>query len=162
MKEKDTYIQMLRLGIIMLALAFVLGWADALIFAPGRQPACEQDKLPAGRICLETISTRYQNRVVWVDARSQADFELNHLMLPDNRMFPIRKGADMQHQIDAAIGRLLEAQERQECIVVFCTGECTAAEEIATELRELGILEAPIHVLQGGWDVLKASGMAAD
>ena len=48
------------------------------------------------------------------------------------------------------------------CIVVFCTGECTAAEEIAAELHELGIIEAPIHVLEGGWEVLKASGMSAD
>ena len=162
MKDKDTYIQMLRLGIIMLILAFMLGWADKFIFEPGRIPACVQEKLPEGRICLETISTRYKNRVVWVDARSQSDFELNHLMLPDNRMFPIRKGPELQQMIDAAVGRLLEAAERQECIVVFCTGECTAAEEIAAELRELGIIEAPIHVLEGGWEVLKASGMSAD
>ena len=159
---KDTFTQAIRLGIIMLILAIVLGWAEKFIFEPGRIPACVQEKLPEGRICLETISTRYQNRVVWVDARSQSDFELNHLMLPDNRMFPIRKGPDMQQQIDAAIGRLLETADNGECIVVFCTGECTAAEEIAAELRELGIIEAPIHVLEGGWEVLKASGMAAD
>ncbi len=159
---KDTFTQAIRLGIIMLILAFVLGWADAIIFAPRRLPACVQEKLPEGRICMETLSTRHRNRVVWVDARSQADFELNHLMLPDNRMFPIRKGAEMQQQIDAAIGRLLEAAERGECIVVFCTNECTASEEIAAELRELGMLEAPIYVLEGGWEVLKASGLAAD
>ncbi len=159
---KDTFTQAVRLGIIILILAFVLGWADKFIFEPRRLPACVQEKLPAGRICMETIAARYHNRVVWVDARSQADFELNHLMLPDNRMFPIRKGPELQQQIDAAIGRLLEAQERGECIVVFCTGACTAAEEIATELRELGMIEAPIHVLEGGWEVLKARGMAAD
>ena len=159
---KDTFTQAIRLGIYILILAFVLGWADVVFFAPRRQPACVQDKLPRGRICPETLAAQYGDRVVWVDARSQADFELNHLMLPDNRMFPIRKGPALQQMIDAAVGRLLEAAERQECIVVFCTGECTAAEEIATELRELGIIEAPIHVLEGGWEVLRASGMAAD
>ena len=159
---KDTFTQAIRLGIIMLILAFVLGWADKLIFEPGRIPACVQDKLPAGRICLETIAARYQNRVVWVDARSQSDYELNHLMLPDNRMFPIRKGPQLQQLVDAAVGRLLEAADRGECIVVFCTGECTAAEEIADELRNLGMIDAPIHVLEGGWEVLRASGMAAD
>ena len=159
---KDTFTQAIRLGIIMLILAFVLGWVDAFVFAPRRLPACVQEKLPAGRICLETLATRHQNKVVWVDARSQADFELNHLMLPDNRMFPIRKGPEMQQQIDAAIGRLLEAAERGECIVVFCTNECTASEEIAAELRELGMLEAPVYVLEGGWEVLKASGLGAD
>ena len=159
---KDTFTQAIRLGIYMLILALVLGWAEVAFFAPRRQPACVQEKLPAGRICPETLAAQYGERVVWVDARSQSDFELNHLMLPDNRMFPIRKGAELQQLIDAAIGRLMEAQERGECVVVFCTGECTAAEEIAAELRELGLIEAPIHVLEGGWEVLKASGMSAE
>ena len=159
---KDTFTQAVRLGIIMLILAIVLGWADKFIFEPGRIPACVQETLPEGRICMETISSRFQNRVVWVDARSQSDFELNHLMLPENRMFPIRKGPQLQQQIDAAIGRLLEAAEKSECIVVFCTAECTASEEIATELRELGMIDAPIFTLHGGWEALKASGMTID
>ena len=159
---KDTFTQAIRLGLAMLILAIVLGWADAIIFAPRRQPVCVQEKLPQGRICPETLAARYGNRVVWVDARSQGDFELNHLMFPDNRMFPIRKGADMPQQIDAAIGRMIEAAEKDECIVVFCTAACTASEEIAAELRELGLIEAPIYTLQGGWDALKAAGMAAE
>ena len=159
---KDTFTQAIRLGVYILILAFVLGWADVVFFAPRRQPACVQDKLPRGRICPETLAAQYGDRVVWVDARSQADYELNHLMLADNRMFPIRKGAEMQQQIDAAIGRMLEAAEQGECIVVFCTAECTASEEIADELRGLGIIEAPIYTLHGGWDSLKSSGMAAD
>ena len=159
---KDTFTQAIRLGIIILLLACVLGWADAVFFAPRRLPACVQSKLPEGRICLETLRTRHQDRVVWIDARSQSDFELNHLMLAENRMFPIRKGAEMQQQIDAAIGRMLEAAERQECIVVFCTAECTASEEIAAELRELGLIEAPIYTLHGGWDALRAAGMGAE
>lgn len=159
---KDTWTQALRLGIYMLILAFVLGWADKLIFAPQRQPVCVQEELPAGRICPETLAAQYGERVVWIDARSQSDFELNHLMLAENRMFPIRKGAEMQQQIDAAIARMLEAAEKNECIVVFCTAECTASEEIAAELRELGLIEAPIYTLQGGWDALKRAGMAAE
>lgn len=159
---KDTFTQAIRLGIIILVLAVALGWADAVIFAPRRQPPCRQEQLPPGRICPETLAAQYGDRVVWVDARSQGDFELNHLMLPENRMFPIRKGPEMQQQIDAAIDRMLQAAERQECIVVFCTAACTASEEIAAELRELGMLEAPIYILHGGWDALKAAGMAAD
>ena len=156
---KDTFTQAIRLGIIMLILAIVLGWADVVLFAPGRLPACVQEKLPAGPVCMETLASRYQNRVVWVDARSQADFELNHLMLPDNRMFPIRKGPEMQQQIDAAVARLLEAHERGECVVVFCTNDCSSAEDIAAELRALGMIDAPIYTLEGGWDALKARNL---
>lgn len=156
---KDTLMQFVRLGIIILMVGFVLFWADKTWFAPHRVPPCAQETLPTGRMCLETLMQQYHDRVVWVDARSLSDFELNHLVLGDNRMFPIRKGADMQQLTDAALARLMEAQERGECIVVFCTGDCGAAEEIAAELRSLGLIEAPIYTLEGGWDALKAAGM---
>lgn len=156
---KDTLMQFVRLGIIILMVGFVLFWADKTWFAPHRVPPCAQETLPAGRMCLETLMQQYRDHVVWVDARSQSDFELNHLVLGDNRMFPIRKGADMQQLTDAALARLMEAQERGECIVVFCSGDCGAAEEIAAELRSLGLIEAPIYTLEGGWDALKAAGM---
>ena len=159
---KDTFTQAIRLGIIILLLACVHGRADAVFIAPRRLPVCVQSKLPEGRICLETLRSRHQDRVVWIDARSQSDFELNHLMLPENRMFPIRKGPAMQQQIDAAIGRMLEAAEKNECIVVFCTADCTASDAIAAELRDLGLIDTPIYTLEGGWPVLKASGMVND
>ena len=156
---KDTFAQLVRLGIIILMLAGVLFWADAAWFAPNRLPACVQENLPEGRICLDTVRGQWGNRAVWIDARSASDFEVNHLMFSDNRMFPIRSGPDRMQQVDAAIGRLMEAEERKECIVVFCTGDCTASTEIANHLRELGIISAPIYVLEGGWDALKAAGM---
>jgi hypothetical protein len=53
----------------------------------------------------------------------------------------------------------MQAGERGECVLVFCTNDCTASEDIARELRELQVTEAPIYVLEGGWDVLKAAGM---
>lgn len=156
---KDTFAQLIRLGLIIVALAFVLYWVDAAWFAPRRLPACVQSELPQGRVCLETVRQQWQDRVVWVDARSESDFEINYLMFNDNRMFPIRPGAQRQQLIDAAAERLMTAGDKGECIVVFCTGDCTSSEEIAAELRELQLTEAPIYVLEGGWDVLRAAGM---
>jgi len=156
---KDTFAQLVRLGVAILVLAGILYWVDSAWFAPRRMPACVQEKLPEGRICLATLRSIWHDRVVWIDARSESDFELNHLMLRDNRMFPIRRGDDMQQQVDAAIERLIEAQERGECIVVFCTSECTSSTEVADTLRQLGLIEAPIYVLEGGWSALKEGGM---
>lgn len=158
-RMKDTFAQFIRLGLIILGLAVILYWVDSAWMAPRRLPPCVQEKLPQNRICLETVLSRYGDKVVWIDARSAADFELNQLMLKENRMFPIRRGVDMQMQIDAAIGRLLETQERGECVVVFCTNDCSSAEEIAEELRSLGMIEAPIYILEGGWDALKAHNL---
>lgn len=156
---KDTFSQMVRLGLLILLAAFVLFWADSSYFAPRRLPPCVQKNLPEGHICLETLRNRWKDRVVWVDARSESDFEVNHLMFSDNRMFPVRKGAAMQQLVDAAIERMVEAADRDECIVVFCTNDCTASDEIAAELRALGLIAAPIYVLEGGWPVLKEAGM---
>ena len=156
---RDTFAQFIRLGVAILGLAVVLYWVDATWFAPRRMPPCVQEKLPENRMCLETLRARYGDRIIWIDARSEADYELNHLMMSENRMFPIRRGVDMQLQIDAAIGRLLEAHERGECVVVFCTADCGSADEIAAELRRLGMIEAPIYTLEGGWDALKAAHM---
>ena len=155
----DTLGQFIRLGLIILVLAALLGWAETAYFAPRRLPPCHQESLPPGHICLTTLHRDYPGRVVWIDARSASDYELNHLMLSENRMFPIRRGPELQRQMDAAIGRLIEASERGECIVVFCSKSCNAADDIAAELRSLGLLEAPVYTLEGGWDALRADGM---
>ncbi len=156
---KDTFTQLIRLGFVILAVAVVLYWVDSAFFAPRRLPACVQAELSEGRVCLETVRMEYGDKVVWVDARSESDFEVNHLMFNDNRMFPIRPGARRQELLDAAVERLMAAGEKGECIVVFCTNECTSSEDIARELRSLELTEAPIYVLEGGWEVLKAAGM---
>ncbi len=155
---KDTFLQALRLGFAIVALAFLLYWVDAAFFAPGRLPACRQEQLPPGRVCLDTLRVQGVDNIVWIDARSESDFEINHLMLSDNRAFPIRPGKRYEQLLDAAIDRLVSAGERGERVVVFCTRDCTTAEDIAGRLRELGMIEAPILVLEGGWDALKADG----
>lgn len=166
---KDTFTQVIRLGFCIVALAVALYAADAFVFSPGRLPTCVQEQLPEGRICLESLLKAWQDkehpgryRIVWVDARSESDYELHHLMLNENRVFPIRPGAEVQQLVDAAIERLIEAERRGECIVVFCTTDCNSSTEIARELHETGLIKAPIFVLEGGWAALKKSGLVKE
>ena len=72
-------------------------------------------------------------------------------------MFPIRSG-EFDKLFDEALDRLQQAAERGEPVVVFCTGACTAAEDIARRLKESDLVEAPIYVLEGGWDAIKRDG----
>lgn len=166
---RDTFTQMLLFGLSILALAGLLGALDAFYFGPRRLPPCVQEQLPPGHICPETLfssqkdpedPTRY--KIVWVDARSESDYELNHLMFPDNRMFPIRPGYAMQQLVDAAIERLIAAHEKGECIVVFCTESCNSSDQVAQELRNSGLIKAPIYVLEGGWAALRKAGLARE
>lgn len=166
---KDTFSQVVRIGFGIVALAVALFGADALWFAPKRLPACVPEELEEGRICLETVLKGWIDRqepgkykIVWVDARSENDYELHHLVMSEGRVFPVRPGAHMQQLLDAAIERLMEAEERGECIVVFCTRACNSSTEIAAAIRNTGLVHAPIYVLEGGWDALKKSDLVRD
>lgn len=148
--------QFVQLGLAMAVLAAALYALDAAVFAPRRVPPCVQAQLPPGRVCLQTLLQQYgRDKVVWIDARSETDYRTDHLQDAPGRLFPVRKGEQMQDQLDAALERMLEAAERGECVAVFCTGGCGAAEEIAAEIRSLGMVEAPVYVLEGGWDALR-------
>ncbi len=158
---KDTFTQFVRLGLLILALAGVLYWVDAAFIAPNRLPACVQADLPEGRVCFETLARHGLDKVLWVDARSENDIEVNPLQLSGNRVFPIRKcprREDFDNMVFEASVRLSEAHERGELIVVFCTQDCNASDEIAAHLRSLNLFEAPIYTLEGGWEALKAAG----
>ena len=166
---KDTFTQVVRLGLAITALAVALYGADFLYFAPKRLPACVQAQLPEGHICIESLLKAWMDpkrpgfyKIVWVDARSENDYELHHLMLSEDRVFPIRPGEEMQQQLDAAIERLIEAEQRGECIAVYCTRSCNSSTEIAGELRKTGLINAPIYVLEGGWEALKQSSLGKD
>lgn len=163
---KDTFGQFVQLGLCICVLAALLYALDTFYFSQHRLPPCIPDQLPAGHICPETVLQAQQvdnkpgtYKIVWVDARSEGDFELNHLIMQDDRVFPIRPGAAMQQLIDEAIERLIAAEDRGECIVVFCTESCNSSDQIAEELRKTGLIQAPIYVLEGGWSALKHAGL---
>ena len=147
--------QFFRLGLIILGVGGCLWWLDGAYFAPNRLPACVAAELPEGHVCLEETLKQWGKKIVWVDARSLSDYEVSHLQLAENRMFAIRPGSEKDAQVDAAADRLIQCAERGECIVVFCSQDCSKAEDIAKDLRELGLIEAPVYVLEGGWDAIQ-------
>lgn len=154
---KDTFTQFIRLGLLILTFGMVLYWVECTWFAPARV-VCVQDKLDAegkGHICWHTLMQRYApDKIIWIDARSEADYEKNRLA--GTNAYPIRPGAQRDEFFLNVEERLFHATERGECIVVFCTASCTASDEISAYLRDEGGLDAPVYVLQGGWDTIKA------
>lgn len=151
---RDLMRQFVWLGIAMVPPALIFYWVDSAFFAPGRMPACVQEKLPEGRVCPDTLLAMRDSVIIWIDARSESDFEVRHMELPENNMFPIRPGELMQDQMDTAMSRLTEIGPN-DAVVVFCSGGCSTAEEVAAALRETGVIEAPVYVLEGGWDAIK-------
>lgn len=152
---RDTFGQLVILGLVIVLVALGLWYVDATYFAPGRMPPCRQENLSPDRLCLETALRQWGDRIVWIDARDQNSYERGHILLAEGRMFPLRKGAEYEELLNQALERLLDAGERHECVIVFCGHNCSSAEEIAANLRELGMIEAPIYVLEDGWDRIK-------
>ena len=162
MMLRNVFLQFLSLGVCILLLGGIFYGFESLFFAPRRAPLCVQQNLPKNHICPQELVDHWRDprdpsryKVVWVDARSESDYELNHLLRQGDRIFPIRPGTDLPRLLDAAIERLIQAEQNNECIVVFCTASCTSSEEVANELRHTDLITAPIFVLEGGWSALQ-------
>lgn len=144
-----------QLTVLMLIVAFLsagLACFDHFWLEPDRLPPCDPEKLAPGRICLETVLDQWGDRVVWVDARGADAFERG--TLDGVRVFPLRNDLHAQELLAAALPALNEAGEEGRCIVIFCDRNCNSSSDIAKVLKEYDI-EAPIFVLEGGWDELK-------
>lgn len=89
----------------------------------------------------------WEKAVLWVDARSQADFEAQHI-----------PGAVWLSagEWEAGLFEVLERVPEDGWVVVYCGSErCGASREVADRLRdEVGLKR--VVVLHGGWDAWKA------
>lgn len=124
---------------------------------------CNPAQLKPDHICLATILHDWNSKVLWVDARSQDAFERTTTRQPDGTwalkgipVVPLRNDSQGEELLEKAMPQLLSAQSRGLRIVIFCDISCSSSTEIAQILRNpsLGI-EAPIVILEGGWDALR-------
>lgn len=152
-KYKETIFQALRLFLVAFIVAAFLAYADYRWLEPNRTPPCNQNDLPEGRICLANVLKQWgQSKIVWIDARNQDAFERG--TIKNGQVLSIRndeKGGDL---LAKALPILHQAGINGKCIVIFCDRSCNAASEIAEMLHGFQ-LQAPIFVLEGGWDEIR-------
>ena len=104
-------------------------------------------QLAEGEMNLESIlEIAAEEEVIWVDARSKADFDVGHI-----------PGAVLLNEDDwdALFVGLLDAWNGGSKIIVYCSGGgCQASHWVAVRLRdELGFDD--VWVLHHGWDAWK-------
>ena len=159
MGVKDSFTQFVRLGLVILALGMVLYWVEVTWFAEARI-VCDQEALDREakrHMCWQTLMQQYgKDRILWLDARPLADYEVNHLA--GTNTYPFRPD-NKQEQFDFLANKF-DSFPQDRCIVVFCTGACTASEDMVAFLRseECDLdenLRERIFVLDGGWDVIR-------
>ena len=152
-KYKETIYQALRLIFGALVLAALLAYADYRWMEPNRTPPCDPSKLSEGHICLTTVLKQWgYSKIVWVDARNQDAFERG--TVKNGQVLSIRNDEKAADLLAKALPVLHQAGIDDKCIVVFCDRSCNAASEIAEMLKGFQ-LQAPIYILEGGWDEIR-------
>ena len=98
------------------------------------------------QVTMDEIKERWGGDVLWVDARTQDEFDAGHV---EDALY---LGDNVMHTITPLALDTVMAERRP--IVVYCDGaQCAKSKKTAGELREL--LGKEIFHLKGGWAELK-------
>ena len=124
---------------LIIALLTILGTAYSLISGLAPLP-WSGPQLAAGEIRLADARVL---DVIWVDARSEAEFAEGHA--PDALFY------DQANPTGSIFNVLERWLEQPRVIVVYCADEgCGTSKQVAWELRD-NLPDAEIYSLKGGW-----------
>lgn len=133
------------------AIALMAAGATWLVKGPPvRVLRCDPASLKPDEICLQQIPANAA--VVWVDARSRADWQRNGV--PGSVLWNLDPAEDMQAFEGEVALRVTETPR----VIVYCGDEnCGVSRQIAERIRALG-MGAEVSVLHGGWRALSEAG----
>lgn len=136
---------------IITAIALAAAGGTFLIKGPPQRALrCDPATIKPDEVCLQQIPA--DAPVVWVDARSRADWQKNGL--PGSLLWnldPAEDAAAFEAEVAMKIAEVPRA-------VVYCGDEnCGVSRQVAARIREIG-LEADVSVLHGGWRALSEAG----
>jgi rhodanese-related sulfurtransferase len=139
--------QLAVITVLSIAAAGATWWIKG---PPTRLLHCDPATLKEDEVCLESIPPDAE--VVWVDARSRADWEKNGV--PGSLLWNLDPTEDMQaFEATIAAGILMSPR-----VIVYCGDEnCGVSRQVAERIRALD-LGAKISVLHGGWRALSEAG----
>jgi rhodanese-related sulfurtransferase len=139
MTAKTAFFRAARQAGLILLIALIPAVISAVCHP--RRPGWSWEKTTVPEVEWTNVS-QWQDRVIFVDARSAADYTRGHLP----GALALNGGAG-----DEAMEALVAAWHPGSRVVVYCDGvRCDAAQSAAGRLRrELGIEE--VYVLKGGW-----------
>lgn len=117
-----------------------------------RAPAWHLSETPLleDEVSLEIIASRWNNDVLWIDARPRKDYEAAHI-----------PGALLlnEQEADTLLFDLFsQLQDTAKPIVIYCGSEaCEASRKIKTYLQERLPLDN-LYILRGGWQTWRQHG----
>ena len=143
-----------QLAVISAISLAAAGGTYLAIGPPERTLKCDPASLKSDEVCLEAVPSG--DDILWVDARSRADWETNGL--PGALLWNLDPAEDMQGFEAEGAARILTSRQ----VVVYCGDEnCGVSRQIASRIRALD-LGPEVLVLHGGWRALKEAGRVRD
>jgi len=131
---------------LILSLAAVAGVASA-VFHPLRPPWYEVASAAEMRWGISLEEARgiiAKGGVVWIDARTRANYDAGHL--PGAILLNPEEWGDLLFNSQEALQAAFDQP-----VIVYCDGDaCTRSVDVGESLRELMGLD-PVYVLQGEW-----------
>lgn len=124
-----------------------------IIGPPEREIRCDPAALKPHEICLDQVMSRWQGKVLWVDARPRKEWELDGI--PGSILWNVDPAEDglkfeaeaMQHFVDSPV------------VIVYCgEGNCGISLQVAEKIRKLDVVPE-VHALHGGAGTLRAAGI---
>jgi rhodanese-related sulfurtransferase len=100
---------------------------------------------PAPPVSTQEIAS-VQEDVLWIDARSEADFSAEHI--PGAFSLNEKNWEDV-------LPSFFEVWKPSTPIIVYCDAGCPASAKIAARLEELGV--DPVKIMEGGFQAWKRS-----
>ena len=137
---------MKRVRQALLIMLIALIPAGVAAFVHPRRPEWSREVLAPGEERLKTVLA-WGSAVLWVDARSQRDYETEHI--------PGALSLNLE-EWDTLFPRFLDQWSPERKVVVYCSSlSCALSHEVADRLTQSGV--SPVYVLKGGWEAWKAN-----
>jgi rhodanese-related sulfurtransferase len=124
-----------------------------LVGPPDRSVRCDPAALKPHEICLDEVMSRWQGKVLWVDARLRTQWQADGI--PGSILWNTDAAEDaLKFEADA-----MEHLVDSPTVIVYCgEGNCGISLQIVERILKLGVV-SEVHALHGGAGTLKAAGM---
>lgn len=124
-----------------------------IVGPPDRSVRCDPASLKPHEICLDDVMSRWQGKVLWVDARPRKEWEADGV--PGSILWNVEPSEDgLKFEADA-MAHLVESPP----VIVYChEGSCGLSLQVVDKILNLGVV-TEVYALHGGSGTLKAAGM---
>lgn len=124
-----------------------------IVGPPERKVGCDPSTLKPREICLDEVMSRWQGRVLWVDARPRREWERDGV--PGSILWNLDPAEDaLKFEADA-----MEHLVDSPTVIVYCgEGNCGISLQVAEKILALGVV-SEVRALHGGVLSLREAGL---